>query len=217
MRSCGDEARGRRHRHGPNGGVRPACAPRGTPGLSARVGATAIIARSPVHFTGKRLELRSPSRHSAPLAALPRSPRVALASPAARRSTPTRRRCARSASTSSTSTRATTSRRTWSTSSRSARPSRRCGSILGTPLIVSRLPRQPLGLRLRVHPAGARPRAPDSSPSISSTTSSRAGKATRCRNRSPSSTVAAALTAGEAAWSDPRSWWDSSSTSSRSK
>ena len=37
---------------------------------------------------------------------------------------------------------------------------RRCGQLLGTPLVVSALPRQPLGLRLRVHAAGPRARAP---------------------------------------------------------
>ena len=92
-----------------------------------------------------------------------------------------------SASTSSTSTRATTSRRT----GRQAEggPDQAAGPpALGTPLVAERVPRQPLGLRLRVHSARARRASTGSSPCTSSTTSSRAGKATRCRSPPPSST-----------------------------
>ena len=162
----------------------------------------------PVIFTGKRLDPRHFPALRPLSAPSPRSLPSSLLGRAARRSTPTSRRCARTASTCSTSTRATTCRRTWWTSSRSARPRRRCAQQLGTPLVVSlfrdnrwdyvyEFTRQGVVREHRtftvyfVDDKLARWEGDEMPISIAELNKS-----------------AAAITAGEGAWSDPRSWWE---------
>ncbi len=82
--------------------------------------------------------------------------------------------------------------------------------ILGTPLIASVFRDDRWDYIVRVHRGRAASSSIATSPSISPTTSSRAGKATRCRHRPPSSIARRPrLTSNEAKWSNQRSWWDS--------
>jgi hypothetical protein len=79
---------------------------------------------------------------------------------------------------------------------------------LGTPLVVSPLPRQPLGLRLRIHAPGRGARASDVHRLLRRRQARAMGRRRNADLRRRAQQVGGGDHAARAPWSDPRSWWE---------